>query len=91
MKPDAIVNEAPATPEAQRSAIKILDDIDNKMGKAQAIIAIVGITKHTREVIPDDAVIYATWAARDLLKEVRDHVDELYVFAKAAQPAGVAQ
>ena len=83
MKPEGILSEAPATPEA-RTALRITDEIDRKLAQASGILAIVGISGHTNEVIPDDAVINATWAARDLLKQAGDLVGEL---RKKAAPA----
>jgi len=87
MKPEGILSEAPATPEA-RTALRITDELNRKLMQASGIIAIVGISGHTNEVIPDDAVINATWAARDLLKQAGELVVELR--SKAAQPAEVA-
>jgi len=88
MKPEASLPEAPATPYEARTALRITDEIDRKLAQASGIIAIVGISGHTNEVIPDDAVINATWAARELLKQASELVGELH--KKAALAAGGA-
>lgn len=80
----------PKATDGNGSAMDITDKAERKIGQVRGILALVGITNHTDEVIPDDAVNYATWAARDLLKEVHDLVGELNSLAKAAQPAGAS-
>jgi hypothetical protein len=77
------------TTVAKRSALELYDAISECLVKAQGICALASLVPGSSEEIPDDALVNAMWAARDLMTEVGDLASQLQAQAEARNAAPV--
>jgi dTDP-D-glucose 4,6-dehydratase len=73
-------------------AIDLASEISRALAQANAICAVVAASNHIDKsiLLPDDAVLNAMWAARDLIEQAEKDVEALFKCAMKAEPVGRA-